>query len=246
MKNNIKHSSVGDVFALKIASKKYPTYNGKYILFIKNEYDKELWDLGSFQTFYVKITTNKEIPKNKEEINKLVYIKTMLSREDVEQHNCAVGYELPKSDNFGYIYGNSIKVYFQRKDNINDFIFLGNFDIPKPENEFISINGYRGEPLYMVKNVIDEVIWCYENYNLKKDYCFTNKGHFERHQLFQSEIYLRKFIAEESERWKGREKEWLLSMGIDIDQEIKEGKHLKDSLTYVGPEEEKNIKKKKS
>ena len=37
-------------------------------------------------------------------------------------------------------------------------------------------------------------------------------------------------------------KEWLLSLGIDIDEEIRQGKHLKDSLTFVGPEEDKRRK----
>ena len=87
-----------------------------------------------------------------------------------------------------------------------------------------------------------DVIRNYEEFVLKKSDIYTKEGNLETHQALDYNAFVYEQVDRDAEKWKGHEKEWLLSLGIDIDEEIRQGKHLKDSLTFVGPEEDKRRK----
>ena len=131
---------------------------------------------------------------------------------------------------------------FSKKEDKYDLIYLGNFPLVHPENEFVSINGMSGETSLLYIDIEKDAIRNYEKYVLKKCHIYTKEGNLKAHQALDYNVFVYEQIERDAEKWKGREKEWLLSLGIDIDEEIRQGKHLKDSLTFVGPEEDKRRK----
>lgn len=63
----------GDTFALLIKNTKYKEENGKYLIFIYDDYAKD--ELSrSYPVFRVKITKDKKLPQTKEELENLEYI----------------------------------------------------------------------------------------------------------------------------------------------------------------------------
>ena len=240
MKKSLRTSKPGDIYYFLISGKKYSKYKGKYIVLIRNSFD-ELWNMP-FKTFYCKIVDAIDM----ESITKAPYVVSGHTIIERELGDKAPNYDMPTKDEYGFIYMYTLEVEMTRKMDQYDMQYLGNFPLLHPENEFVSIHGSRGETFCFYYQIEEEVIQNYEQYNLKKSERYTKEGNNRALQLLQYDVLVRKWMEEEEKSWNGDTKGWLLSMGIDIDQEIKEGKHLKDSLTYVGPEEEKNIKKKKS
>ena len=63
----------GDTFALLIKNTEYKKENGKYLIFIYDDYAKD--ELSrSYPVFRVKITKDKKLPQTKEELENLEYI----------------------------------------------------------------------------------------------------------------------------------------------------------------------------
>ena len=63
----------GDTFALLIKNTKYKEENGKYLIFIYDDYAKDELSC-SYPVFRVKITKDKKLPQTKEELENLEYI----------------------------------------------------------------------------------------------------------------------------------------------------------------------------
>lgn len=71
-KSKISNWEEGDVFALKIKSEIYPTFNNQYIIFIHTKVDNENWNMSrTTNLFRAKITVNYELPTTAKEIEKL-------------------------------------------------------------------------------------------------------------------------------------------------------------------------------
>ena len=150
-------------------------------------------------------------------------------------------------DEYGYIYRYTLEIYIERKTLPKKLIYIGNFQLKQIKNEFYIERGTRSIVLASLKNLDNNILCWYTKYNLKQFMGYTKEGN---KKIYDHEVdaenfrmYLKK-LGDAIEGPNG--KEVLKALGIDIDQEIKEGKHLKDSLTYVGSKKEKSIKKKKS
>ena len=63
----------GDTFALLIKNTKYKEENGKYLIFIYDDYAKDELSC-SYPVFRAKITKDKKLPQTKEELENLEYI----------------------------------------------------------------------------------------------------------------------------------------------------------------------------
>lgn len=225
----------GDTFAWKIESEKYPEYNGRYLILIKLDIPE--WDVYKSTVFFrVKITKDKSLPKEYNEINQLEYVKIGY-RTKYTEHDAIGGIENVQEDEFEYIYIYIIQIsYRARKYPVpSNLYYLGNYNFETPKNEYISVTGSRGEIFTFWYDAQEKIISSYERDNLQKGDHYTKEGHeifIEQAKEEQriDEFYL-KYI-------KGHEKEFLLSLGIDVEKEEQED----DSLTYVGGDE--NFKEK--
>ena len=75
-KTKLSNWEEGDVFALKINSEEHKEYNGKYIILIHTIINKDNWKMTrTTNSFRAKITKDSILPKTKEELEKLEYIK---------------------------------------------------------------------------------------------------------------------------------------------------------------------------
>ena len=237
MKKSLRRSEVGDVFAIPITKNK--KYQGKYIILIRNNFHT-IWEYCK-RNFYVKIVDNLDM----ETIWQAPYIKSSFKNIGLAKQDRHPNYDIPEVDKYGFIYAYSFEMFFSKKEDKYDLIYLGNFSLVHPENEFVSINGMSGETSLLYTDIEKDAIRNYEEFVLKKSDIYTKEGNLKAHQALDYDVFVYEQIERDAEKWKGREKEWLLSLGIDIDEEIRQGKHLKDSLTFVGPEEERKTNKKK-
>ena len=234
-----KKCDIGDTFAIEIKSDKYPEYNGKYLILTKSKYGDFVWDIKGYASFYVKITKTKEIPKTQEELDELEYIISSANAPVLEERYIAPGYEIPIPDQYGLIYSYSFSYMNLSRETINSACYLGNYPVKYPQNEYISSTGFRGEGRINKWTFPDEIIDCYNLYNLKQDDLYTKEGNELFHQRTQSEAQFYKEMLEREKLIFGHEEEYLAWMGIDTSQE--EGE---DSLTYVGPDKDEGTKKK--
>ncbi len=234
----------GDTFAWKIETDEYPDFKGRYI--ILTYYYNEDFEKRSCKLFRLKITKDKKLPVNEEEVNNLEDIKLChniyeLAIKEYEEAKSAI------PDEYGYIYQYTLNMYIDRKTLPKKLNYIGNFQLKPIPNEFYSKTRTRNQAGACWEYFDENILRPYVQYNLKQFMGYTKEGN---KRIYDHEVdaenfrmYLKK-LGDAIEGPNG--KEVLKALGIDIDQEIKEGKHLKDSLTYVGPKEEKNIKKKKS
>ena len=160
-KTKLKNWLAGDVFAYKINSNKYPDYNGRYLIFIKCDIKKEDWVTNSRTTKYfrIKITAKKEIPTSCDEIENLEYIK----------YPTDVAGLIPDKYNLIYVY--IMKLWAFKYRIPDDLLYIGNFDITPPENEYIPYYRTHCVPLRIWddgRELTDMILKQYEDYNLEK------------------------------------------------------------------------------
>ncbi len=172
-KTKLKNWLAGDVFALKINSNKYPEYNGRYLIFIKCDIKKEDWVTNSRTTKYfrIKITAKKEIPASRDEIENLEYIKVDSSSYDLEKFKYPADVAGLIPDKYNLIYVYIMKLWAFKYRIPDDLVYIGNFDITPPENEYIPYYRTHCVPLRIWddgKELTDMILKQYEDYNLKK------------------------------------------------------------------------------
>lgn len=172
-KTKIKNWLAGDVFALKINSNKYPDYNGRYLIFIKCDIKKEDWITNSRTTKYfrIKITAKKEIPTSCDEIENLEYIKADSSSYDLEKFKYPADVAGLIPDKYNLIYVYIMKLWAFKYRIPDDLLYIGNFDITPPENEYIPYYRTHCVPLRIWddgKELTDMILKQYEDYNLEK------------------------------------------------------------------------------
>lgn len=235
-KSKISNWEEGDVFALKIKSEIYPTFNNQYIIFIHTKVDNENWNMSrTTNLFRAKITVNYELPTTAKEIEKLEYIKTSADGFLLEKEKNSNEIKKVTPDKYNFIYKylfkiNSIKFKIPR-----ELIYIGNFNLEKPINEYIPDSPFNKVLLCFwqnkYSNVIDDILKKYKLINLKESEYFTEKGQKEFLEKQQQDIFIWKDIKQLQKDLEGSNGEKILnSMGIDIEKE----KKVHDFDTYVG------------
>lgn len=216
----------GDTFALKIVSEN-KNYNGKYLII--NKIDTIRNKVFESDIVRVKIANYISNEMSESEINNFEYIKLGFF-----WYECWPGYvsadqteELKKYMNeykmiFKYTIGLTDSSLKKTQDFCKDLIYLGNYSLNPPENEFIPKN-YSNErnSLFIKERFIEDVIEDYELFNLEKsesfDYDFSEKQNFiHKNARLLTEEYL-----------EGLQKNSVMKS---------DSKKHRDTLTYVGDE----------
>lgn len=141
----LKDIKFGDCFAYEI--KNDPELNGRYfIMCSRNVRNEEKIDL--MQSFFLlKITKDNILPKTEKEINELenvlvsaldknIWYSGMTKEEVLEKNGIAIN-----PDENGFLYMYTFYTRLTRKKYLKDFIYLGNYNIDYPENEYVLPKG---------------------------------------------------------------------------------------------------------
>ena len=145
-----------------IKNTEYKKENGKYLIFIYDDYAKD--ELSrSYPVFRVKITKDKKLPQTKEELENLEYVITrvktvewelMLSTKDKHQEI------IDLQDEWGYLYDYKIKIYTTYKSKpAEDLIYLGNFQLTLPKREYFPYP--CNIELHLWDNILERVLQKY-------------------------------------------------------------------------------------
>lgn len=172
--NNYKKWKDGDTFALKIVNCDNSFYNDKFLIlnFIKRDYHLNV----KYPFFRIKIVDNID-SINKKKLDNPDYIITNIF--NIAESSAILDEILDenrkKADNYGYLYQYQVNILTNSKYNIpNDLIYLGNFKLNEPVNEYIpwTPHNIRFE---LWKDIVNESVWLYESYNLRKSEFFDKK-----------------------------------------------------------------------
>lgn len=224
-----------DIYALKIEDE-LSKYNGKYIILIKCSY-KGYSKSSNKGMFRFKITKDKNIPKL-EEINDLEYIVTFIQHE-LKKYMPFPGFNEPFEefkkerdkvitypDKYGYLYTCLSSIFLINKNIPKDLIYIGNKQLDLPVHEYIPFSEYGYLGSFKWDNITQELVKCYEGYNLKKSKMFSKEFAAMAKQEMLDLIEFKKKI----------EKTDFSKIRFDEEEEIE------DSLTYVGGEDEDPFK----
>ena len=225
VKKLLKESKQNDVFALKIENES--PYKGQYIILIKH-FDPEWKD--SNMLFRAKLTKNITMPKTYEEIEELEYIKTkcityeerFLPLSGLVPNDILIK-ERSKTkfypDEYNYLYQYIFQLSLLRKDDYNNLIYLGNYELSTPKEEYYPFCKDAVD-LILYRDVIKDLLSYYEGLNQKK-YLIYDPEHCKKvHE--QAAMHM----------------EVLLNYDKIIILNEEKGFKRKDSLTYVGGEDE--------
>lgn len=205
----------GDTFALLIKNTEYKKENGKYLIFIYDDYAKDELSC-SYPVFRVKITKDKKLPQTKEELENLEYVITcvktvewelMLSTKDKYQEI------IDLQDEWGYLYDYKIKIYTTYKSKpAEDLIYLGNFQLTLPKREYFPYP--CNIVLYLWDNILERVLQKYHQHNLNESNKYDKEVCKKWHdydsiglnvmQTVQKQIEDGTFVYEEDDKPKKR------------------------------------------
>ncbi len=236
-----------DVFAIKIESEKFPEYNERYIILIHSIIEKEGWKTSrTTNNFRAKLTKANILPKTKDEIDELEYIKTNYYGYLFECNRYPKETQNLKPDKYNYIYTYLFQIWSPKFRIPEDLIYIGNFNIKEPNDEYIPHSQHYGILFELWKNdsdnITDDLIKSYKWFNLKKNTAYSKEIQNENLERQKRDLKFYKKLDKLQEEIAGSNgKEILKSLGIDIDKEIKKN----NSLTYVGKEEKDSSKSKK-
>ena len=168
---NTKTIKYGDTFALKIDHCNNTYYNGKYLIlnYIKDEYHQKL----NGYVFRVKIVDSID-GVDKKFLDKFQYIITRVTNV---VHSSNILDELKKeniklADQYNYLYQYQVQVFNKRL--LKDLVYLGNFKLEFPKNEYIPWTPYNIDGYYW-HQLVNEMVYDYEQYNLQKANLFKLK-----------------------------------------------------------------------
>ena len=137
--------------------------------------------------FRAKITKDEYLPKTKEKIDALEFIKVdfihfyerYLPLKGGETYAECVERQLQKKyypDEYDYLYYYLFELALLKRSRIyKELIYLGNFDIIPSIDDYT--NGH--EKLFFLKELKDELYKCYINYNLRKSSVYDMVNHAE-------------------------------------------------------------------
>lgn len=225
-----------DIYALKVENID-EQYNGRYIIIIKQSIP-EWGDFINKKQFRFKITKDKKLPKL-DEINSLEYIITHIQHELAKYFpGEGMPFEELKAkrdkykvypDEYGYLYTYISQIFFTNKNIPENLIYIGNQKIDLPKKEYIPFTAYGYS--FQEKsweNIIQKLIDCYENINLKKAKAFSKEASQRIKEHWLDEIGSAIEVENLIEKLKEK--------GI-LDKLFEDEEEIEDSLTYVGGED---------
>lgn len=211
----------GDAFAIKIENHS-KEYDGRYIILIKTSYNS-CFNYPSVLYFRAKITKSNILPKNEQELNELEYIKTrkmpyierllpITGRHTLKEAMEKVDLENTfYKDEYGYLTEYIVRLSMKRGIDYINFIYLGNYNVLPPKDEYISevvwfyyLEYLSEEPdIYYINSLLND----YENNNLKKGYRFTKEGREIIFKRAEEHVYLLYEATEQELKRKQAKKE---------------------------------------
>lgn len=236
-KLKIKNWVVGDTFAWKIRSNKYPRYNNHYILFTVIDKPKT-WDVKRTNRAMIsKITHDSVLPKNQKEYDELETIKlTFADPVELAHRLYEVKYDA-KPDEYDYVYGYIFEMWIPKYCFSADMIYIGNFAFNEPTDSFLPQKQYFGLSFVLFdknfKCEIDSIINSYELINLRKSINFSKEYLENRESIRQDNIEFMNHLKELSKRIREEQEK---------NPSTENSKRHRDTLTYVGPDREENNK----
>ena len=178
-KQKYENWQVGDTFALKLAEV------DRYLILILYEAPYETsCDIRC--KFRAKITKDEHLPKTKEEIDALEFIKIKyrhfytryLPIKADENYEDGVIRQKDRKfypDEFNYLYYYIFEVVVLKRSSVyKELVYLGNFDIKLPKDDYRSADG--DERLFFLKELKDELYKCYNKYNLRKSNIYEKES----------------------------------------------------------------------
>lgn len=227
-----------DTFALKITNIKDKNFYGRYLIFIiikgKN------WGKSNYMPiFRVKLSKDDKLPQSKEELENAEYIQTGITCWEKRYGPILPNVTAEKKrreerdkikfypDEFGYMKNFQIALRPRHRTLPTNLEYIGNFELSLPQEEYqytdeISID-------FQLWDICEEhLIDCYKKYNLKDPEIYN----------METAMMSRKF-AEDMDNI-------VCNYFREIEQNPpirgKEPRFVRDSLTYVGNDEEKKNK----
>lgn len=179
-KQKYENWQIGDIFALKLEEV------DRYLLLILYE-TPYATSCDVRCKFRAKITKDKQLPKNREEIDALEFIKVdfihfyerYLPLKGGETYAECVERQLQKKyypDEYDYLYYYLFEVELLKRSRVyKELIYLGNFNINPSIDDYTNGN----EQLFFLKELKDELYKCYTNYNLRESSVYNMKNHAE-------------------------------------------------------------------
>ena len=232
-KSKLKNLVIGDTFAWKIISEKYPKYNNRYVLFTVIDKPKT-WDVKrTSRAMISKITYGSVLPKSQKEYDELETIKlTFADPVELSHRLYEVKYDA-KPDEYDYVYGYIFEMWIPKFSFSEDMIYIGNFIFNEPADSFSPQKQYFGLSFILFdkdfKCEVDSIINSYELINLQKDIKFSKEYLKNRESIRQDNIEFMSHLKEVSKRIR-EEKE--------KNPSIENNKKHRDTLTYVGPKKQ--------
>lgn len=179
-----KKEKIGDTYAIKINDIKSELYN-RYFIFIRTSYSET--KVNEY-TYRIKITDKELLPKSQEELNSLEYVITKYIPEELKYLpiDGFISYKdwvekqknlISKPDEYGYLYMYITKIFKMPSCLKNiDVIYLGNFDIEPPKDEFLPLSIHMLKGLLFDEDIIKSLCEGYLGYNKKREYIYTKDG----------------------------------------------------------------------
>lgn len=233
MPKRFEELETGDTFAWKIESEDYPEFNGRYL--ILTYYYNKNYEESKSKMFRAKITKDCIIPQDVKALEYLENVVTTYNIYDFAKEE----YKEAKNiipDSYGYIYQYTFSIYIARKTLPKKIQYLGNFDFKPISNEFYVMEGTRNRAFACWKYLEDNLLRGYTLYNQKQFIGYTEEGNKEVYENAYQNLKVQRFVKKFIQEMQGSKKDIILKkLGIDIESEVYED----DSLTYVGPDDEK-------
>lgn len=219
-KTQKKNWREGDTFAVKIENHS-KEYDGRYLILIKASYDDNI-ECKRTLYFRVKITKNKAIPTTIEELNDLEYIITG-TLTYIERLLPLIGLETLKEaikrvdsekkcykDEYGYLNEYRMALVMKKEDDYSNFVYLGNFDLTLPRDEYVSEdiwyyyleNSPENPNLYFINRLLTN----YEDNNLRKSEKYIKEKMEMIHKKAQGHVELLYNYTENFRRKREEEK----------------------------------------
>ncbi len=207
-KRKNKDWTIGDTFAIKIdnINKKY---DGQYVILIKRQIDSiaQFFKTNNLHLFAAKITTNYRLPTNKEELEKLEYIKTLhfvwedrfypydrIERfAELRARKNAIEYY---PDEYGYLFSYYFILSVKKNAKLDELEYLGNFQLDFPKDEIIA----GAFPMIILDKkgpdkLLHELLELFDCYNKRLGHLYTNQG-LERAEQKNEETLVSFFAAD--------------------------------------------------
>lgn len=230
-KSKLKNLVIGDTFAWKIISEKYPKYNNRYVLFTVIDKPKT-WDVKrTSRAMISKITYGSVLPKSQKEYDEFETIKlTFADPVELSHRLYEVKYDA-KPDEYDYVYGYIFEMWIPKYCFSADMIYIGNFDFNEPTDSFLPQKQYFGLSFVLFdknfKCEIDSIINSYELINLRKSINFSKEYLENREIIRQDNIKFMNHLRKVSEDIRKKCEIY----GCDT-------KKHRDTCTYVGPKKQ--------